>query len=241
MLVVVAVALLASVAQGLTGFGFALIVLPFFLLVADVRDAVVLSTLLGTVNVALLAVRVWRDVPWQTVLRLLVGTLAGMPFGLAVLLLAPQEALRIGIGLSAVVMAGALARGLRIRSRSATSEIAVGAAAGVLRTSTGMPGPPVVLYLQGRGYSPEAFRAALTMFFLLGSLASIGAFLGADVVTGNALMLTAVALPAVFAGNWTGDRLLRLVDVTLFRRLVLLLLVATALSAVGSSLQRLVG
>ncbi len=241
MLVVIAVTLLASVAQGLTGFGFTLIVLPFFLLVMDVRDAVVISSLLGMVNVALTAMRVWRGVPWPTVLRLLLGSFGGMPFGLAVLLLTPQEALRIGVGLSAVVMAGALARGLRIRARGTASELAVGVVSGVLRTSTGMSGPPVVLYLQGRGYPPEEFRAALVVFFLIGGIASIGAFLGADVISGNALVLAAAALPAVFAGNWGGDRLLRLVDVALFRRLVLLLLAATALSGVGFSIYRLIG
>src|SRR3972149_6439379 len=100
--------LLASLAQSLTGFGFGLIVVPLFFLVLDVKDAVVISSVLGLANVALLAFRVGRTVPWRTVLWLLAGSFAGMPLGLAVLVFAPQDALRLGTGLAVIAMAGAL-------------------------------------------------------------------------------------------------------------------------------------
>jgi uncharacterized membrane protein YfcA len=48
-------------------------------------------------------------------------------------------------------------------------------------------------------------------------------------------------LPAVFAGSFAGHALLTRVDPVLFRRLVFALLVAAALSAVGSSLARMAG
>lgn len=237
--VVIAIAFAAGVAQGLTGFGFGLVAVPVLLLVFNVRDTVVISTLLGAVSVALLSVRVWRDVPWRPVALLLCGSMAGMPLGLAVLLLAPQDALRIGVGLAVVVMAGALARGLRIPERGLASDLAVGVASGILRTSTSLSGPPVVLYLQSRAYPPEQFRAALVMFFLIGSVTSIGAFFGVGAISGTALVAAAVALPAVLAGIWSGDRLLGRVNATLFRQLVLGLLFATALTGVASSIQRL--
>ncbi len=240
-IVVIAIAFAAGVAQGLTGFGFGLVVVPVFLLVLNVRDTVVVSTLLAAASVAVLSLRVWREVPWRVVALLLAGSVVGMPLGLAVLLLAPQNALRLGVGLAVIVMAGALARGVRIADQGLATELVVGLASGILRTSTSLSGPPVVLYLQSRGYPPEQFRAALVMFFLVGSVASIGAFFGAGAISGTALVAAAVALPAVFAGIWTGDRLLGRVDATLFRRLVLALLFATALTGVASSIQRLVG
>lgn len=239
LVVVVAVAALASFAQGVTGFGFALIAVPFLVLVVDVREAVVMSTLLGLVNVALLAVRVWRATPWNTVAWLLLGSFAGMPVGLAVLVLMPEDGLRITVGVVTVAMAAAVASGWRVPSTGALSELAVGVVSGVLRTSTSMSGPPVVLYLQGRGQAPDAFRAAMAMFFLVGGVVSIGAFAGAHVVTRRALALSGAALPAVYLSNLAGDRLARRFDATTFRRLALALLVVTALSGAGSSLQRI--
>ncbi|HWQ28645.1 MAG TPA: sulfite exporter TauE/SafE family protein [Dehalococcoidia bacterium] len=239
LVVVVAVAALASFAQGVTGFGFALIAVPFLVLVVDVREAVVMSTLLGLVNVALLALRVWRATPWKTVVWLLLGSFTGMPLGLAVLVFMPEDGLRLTVGVVTVAMAAAVASGLRVPSTGALSELAVGVVSGVLRTSTSMSGPPVVLYLQGRGQAPHAFRAAMTTFFLAGGVVSIGAFAGAHVVTRRALALSGAALPAVYLANLAGDRLARRFDATTFRRLVLALLVVTALSGAGSSLQRL--
>ncbi len=237
--VVIAVAALASFAQGITGFGFALIAVPFLVLVVDVREAVVMSTLLGLVNVALLAMRLWRATPWKTVAWLLLGSFAGMPLGLAVLIFTPEDGLRLTVGVVTVVFAAALASGKRVPFTGAISELVVGVVSGVLRTSTSMSGPPVVIYLQGRGQSPDAFRAAMTTFFLVGGLLSVGAFAGAHVVTRRAIALSAAALPCVYLANLAGDRLARRFDPVAFRRLVLALLVATALSGAGSSLQRL--
>ncbi|HXF50200.1 MAG TPA: sulfite exporter TauE/SafE family protein [Dehalococcoidia bacterium] len=237
--VVIAVAALASFAQGITGFGFALIAVPFLVLVVDVREAVVMSTLLGLVNVALLAARLWRATPWRTVGWLLLGSFAGMPLGLAVLIFTPEDGLRLTVGVVTVVLAAALASGKRVPFTGAASELAVGIVSGVLRTSTSMSGPPVVIYLQGRGQSPDAFRAAMTTFFLVGGLISVGAFAGAHVITRRAIALSAAALPGVYLANLAGDRLARRFDPVTFRRLVLALLIATALSGAGSSLQRL--
>ncbi len=239
--VVVAVAVLASTTQGLTGFGFALIALPFFLLVLDVQEAVVLAVMLSTVGLILVVTRTFRRVPWGTVSRLLMGSFIGMPVGLAVLLFAPADALRIGVGVAVIVMAAALALGVRIASAGLPAQLGVGATSGVLWTSTSMSGPPVVLYLQGRGLEPMEFRAALVTYFLVGNTISIGAFFATGVVTARALVLAACALPAIFIGNWSGSRLVTRVEPALFRRVVLLVLVATALSSIGASVQRLVG
>ena len=46
-LFVVAVVLTATTAQTVAGFGFALVAVPFFVAVLDVRDAVVLTTCSG--------------------------------------------------------------------------------------------------------------------------------------------------------------------------------------------------
>ncbi len=237
---VVAVVLVASTAQTLVGFGFALIAVPLFVAVLDVRDTVVIVTLLGLLNSSLVARQVWRHVPWRTVSWLFAGSLAGMPIGLAVLLFAPEDALRFGVGVSTIVMTAALASGLTLGDGGIGSELGVGMVSGVLNTSTSMNGPPVVLYLQGVGHSPQPFRGGLSVFFAACSVVTMGAFLATGVVSSFAVGMAAAALPAVLAGSVLGHALLRRVEPALFRRLVFALLVAAALSAVASSLARMV-
>jgi hypothetical protein len=241
LLFVVAVVLAATTAQTVAGFGFALVAVPLFVTVLDVRDAVVLTTLLGLLNNVIVARTAWRHVPWHAVGPMLAGALAGMPLGLAALLLAPEDAIRLGVGVSTLVMAAALASGLRFGDRSVASELGVGLISGVLNTSTSMNGPPVVLYLQGREHLPDEFRGALAVFFFACSAITLAAFFATRIVTVDALALSAAALPSVAAGSVLGHALVRRVEPALFRRLVFALLAVSALSVVTSSLMRLAG
>lgn len=238
-IVVLVVTLLASVAQGFAAFGFALIAVPFFLLLFRVEDAVALATLLGMINVAFTSYWLRASVRWGPVGRIVAGGFAGMPLGILALLFASQDALRIAVGLSAVLMAGGLAAGLRVRASGPLADLLVGSLSGVLRTSTAMAGPPVVVYLQGQGYETDAFRASVASVLFLGGIASLVALAAAGLISIEMLLLAAVGLPAVAVGTALGHRLLTRIDTELFRRLVLLLLVATSLSAVGLSIVRL--
>ena len=238
---VVAVAVVASTAQTLVGFGFALISVPVFVTVLSVRDTVVLETLLGILSSAIVARHAWGHVPWRTVSWMSAGSVAGMPAGLAVLLFAPQDALRFGVGLTTIVMAAALAAGVRLGASSVPRELGVGLVSGVLNTSTSMNGPPVVLYFQGIDYPTQSFRGGLAVFFVGAGTLTFAAFAATGVVTWLAVGLAAVAAPAVLAGSVAGHILLRRVDPALFRRLVFAMLIASALSAIASALARIIG
>ena len=162
-----------------------------------------------------------------------------MPIGLLVLLRVPEEGLRIVVGLAAVTMAGALAAGLRITARGLRTELGVGALSGILATSTSMSGPPIVSYLVGRGHERDEFRGVMALYLLAGSIVTVVIFFAAGVVTRDALLLALVGLPAVLIGNTSGNWLAGRIDAAIFRRIVIALLMATALSGVGFSIQRL--
>jgi uncharacterized membrane protein YfcA len=238
-LLVLAVVLVASIAQTVTGFGFALIAVPFLVTALDVKDVVVLVGLLGLANSLLVARTALDDVPMRTVATMLGATFAGFPFGLAVLLLAPADALRIGVAVASIVMAAALASGVSLGARGTAGELVAGVTSGVLNTSTGMNGPPIVIYLQDAGLPPREFRAALAAFFSVSGFVSTGVFAVSGVITHTALGLAAAGLPAVFTGSWLGHHLFSRIDHGLFRRLVLGLLAATAMAAIGTSLARI--
>jgi uncharacterized membrane protein YfcA len=238
---VIAVLLVASMGQTVAGFGMALIGVPFLVVVLDVKDAVVIVALASQLNTALVARGVWRHVPVRGVVTMLAGSFIGMPLGLLVLLFAPEDALRLAVGVAAITMAAAIVLGLRYGGADRHGELLAGALSGALSTSTGMNGPPVVLYLQTRRIATDEFRAALSSFFFLSGLVTLAAFAATGLVHGDVLALGAASLPAVFAGNWLGHQLLGRLSEASFRRLVLTLVSATALSAIASSLTRLTG
>lgn len=236
---VIAVVLLAITAQTVAGFGFSLIAVPFLVIVLDVRDVVVLTAIPALLNSALVVRIVRLHVPWRTVAVLLAGSFAGMPIGLVVLLNAPDEALRIAVGVVSIALALALAGGRSLGLRGAYGELGAGFASGVLNTSTSMNGPPVVLYLQDLRLTPSEFRGALAAFFFATGIVSLALFGVSGVASARALALSAAAVPAVFAGNALGHALLGRVSDELFRRIVFVLLIATAVASIGLSIARI--
>jgi uncharacterized membrane protein YfcA len=233
--IVLSVVLVAAMAQTIAGFGFALIAVPVFVAAFDVRDGIVLTTLLGVLNSGVLAVTNRASVPWGTVGPMLLGAILAMPLGLLVLLLAPADVIRLLVGVATITMALALLRGLRFGDRSVRSELAVGALSGALNTSTGANGPPVVLYLQGREFPPAEFRAALAVFFFACNVVTLLMFGASGVVSRDAVLLFTVAVPAIVVGNIAGAVIASRVQAEAFRRLVFVLLFASAFSAIAAA------
>lgn len=239
MLLVVLVVLVAGIAQTVAGFGFALIAVPPLITVLEPDDVIVTISILALVNSTLVLNRTASHVPWRTVAFMFACSAVAMPFGLLVLILAPSDALRIAVGVTSVVMAIALATGMRFGGSGVTGRVIAGATSGVLSTSTGMNGPPVVLYLAGQQLPPSEFRGALSAFFFASGIVSLIAFAIGGVISGRSVAYAAIALPVVFLGNQAGHMLVGRVDQRAFRFLVLALLAVTAAVAVATSAARL--
>ena len=237
---VLAVLLGASVAQTVAGFGFALIAMPFLITVLDVKDAIVVVSVGAFLNSTLVARATWDDIPRGPVARMLLAAFVGMPLGLAVLLLAPEDTLRIIVAVSSIAMALALVAGLRFGGSDRVGEAVAGGISGVLSTSTGMNGPPIVLFLQDRGYARDAFRGALSSFFFGTGIVSFALLALSGVVDRSAMLLGLASVPAVLLGNAGGARLAGRLQPAVFRLLVLGLLVLTSLVALGVTVGRIV-
>src|SRR4029079_17328466 len=82
---------------------------------------------------------------------------------------------------------------------------AAGLASGILNTSTSMSGPPVVVYLQGRGVDPGRFRATLAPSFRASGLVAIALFIASGRYDATTWGETALAIPALAVGWLAGN------------------------------------
>jgi uncharacterized membrane protein YfcA len=225
----------AAVAQGLSGFGFSLISIPLLALVVPVKAAIVGGAMLGLVQSGLIVARDHRHVEWRSAAVLVVAALAGMPIGLLVITRVRAQPLQIVIALTVLVFTGLLWRRVRLPTDSLPAEVGVGFTSGMLSTSTGMSGPPLVIALQARGVPPSAFRATLATVFVSGSAISFLLFWSRGLVTTDALRVAGAGLPGLLLGILVGELMFRRVDHERFRAIVLVLLVASAaLALVGA-------
>lgn len=227
----------AALCQSLTGFGFALVMVPLLSLAWDVKSAVVTSTVLGTVVLLPLLFEARRHVRLGTAAALVAGSLAGVPAGILLLDWIDPEALKILVGVT-VVAASVLVyrvRDVRATRAGVIPAVAAGAVSGILGGSTSMSGPPAVLYLLGTEKDVEAFRGTILAFFLPMSLVTIAGLAVVGRVTPDVVRTSVIALPALVVGLVIGAWLRYRVREELFRLLVLVFLILTSIGVIVSA------
>ena len=118
---VAGIAFLGAFAQGVTGFGSALVAMPLLALLIDVRDAAALVALLSlAINVSLL-LPARRALPWRLVGPLLAGSAAGIPVGVLFLAGADPRLARALLGATLVASSAALLATPRLSPGSAAA------------------------------------------------------------------------------------------------------------------------
>jgi uncharacterized protein len=195
--------------QAATGFGFALIAAPTIGAALDPARAVTLIALLGlAVNAAtLLHAGDRRAVRRTDTMGLLAWALPGMVAGAAVLRWVDADALRVVSGAlaiaAAVVMVGG--RGMALLRRRGPA----GASAGVLTTTTGFNGPPLVLYLLAHDASPDQLRATLAACFAATGAIGLVALAAAGTLRLPDSAALVIACGGASALGWVAGRAVR--------------------------------
>jgi len=223
----------AAVLQAVTGFGFALIVMPLLTLVFPLRTAVPLVAITGFTAYAVNLVRFREAVNWREVLRLAAASAVGIPIGIWALSRVPELTISRILGL---VLLGyglySLAAPVLPRLPGRWWFVPVGILAGCLGAAYNTPGPPVVVYGALRQWPKDEFRAVVQTLFFLNGILIVGSHLIAHNVTRQVWALYALAAPVLLLGLWTGSRLDRKVDQQLFRTVVTWTILALGVSMV---------
>jgi uncharacterized protein len=225
---------LAAAAQAVSGFGFALIGTPLVAVLAGPKEAVVGLTMIGVLLVAQLSVRGRGHVDRPTVGVVTVAAIIGMPLGLFVITHADDRVLTIAIAVAVIAFSLLLWRGIHLPVGRGT-DAAAGFTAGVLSTSTGTSGPPIVIALSSKGMQPTVFRATISAIFLVQGSAALAAFALGGQITRDALAVALAGLPGVVIGSIVGERGFRRLDEHTFRRVVLaMLFLSGAIALLGA-------
>jgi uncharacterized membrane protein YfcA len=184
--------------QSATGFGFALVCAPLLFAALGPEEAIGTLLVLGAeVSVLTLATERRRPQPLRReAIVLSAWSLPGALAGVVVLRALDATTLQVGVTLGVVLTLAARRVAARLErgegKRPAWAAPVAGLSAGALSTSTNTSGPPLLLYLTGRGVQPAHVRDTLTVCFL-----------GLGVLSGLALWVTgtsgAVPDPGVLA------------------------------------------
>ena len=236
--VVVLGAAAAGFVQGLSGFGFSMVAMSFWAWTLEPRLAAVLAVCGALTGQLVAAATVRRGFDRARLLPFVLGGLAGIPLGVALLPRLDMDAFKLVLGTLLVLWCPAmlLARQLpRITAGGRVADAAVGLSGGVMGGLGGFTGVLPTLWCTLRGLDKDVQRAIIQNFNLAMLLVTFATYLATGLVTREALPLLAIVVPAMLVPTLLGAKLYHGISEARFRQIVLgmLTLSGVAMLVVG--------
>lgn len=216
--------LIGAVVQGIIGLGMALLASPFVALIDPslVPGALILCSM---VLPAMTIIQEHHDIDWKGLAWAFPFRFIGTALGTWLVLVV--SARYLGIVMAVVVLAAVVLSLLKWRPEPSPAALSVGALfSGISGTATSVGGPPMALVYQHQ--RPTMLRCTMGVYFLVGSLVSLGALISVGELSWHEVRIAMALLPFVGAGFAISLWLRPRVDPTYTRYAVL------AVSAVSS-------
>lgn len=227
----------AGIFQGIVGFGQGLVATPLSLTFLPKEVALSGMIVAGVILNAFLRIKVSEPLHREIFKPLLISTLIGMPFGVVILRLVPLTALKTTVGALSIVLTAAIVFA-RSQARARPRLVPfVGFAAGLLQTSTSMPGPIVVLLLTSSGLAKDQMRKLLVTYFLITSAVSLPLYFLGRVLSWQGVAYGLLATPFIIGAGLVGNRIAGHVPHRWYRTLALTTVALTGAYAIYSGLQ----
>ena len=234
-------AVAAGFVQGLSGFGFGMVAMSFWAWALEPRLAAVLTVCGALAGQLLAAATVRRGFDRVRLLPFLLGGLAGIPIGVAVLPRLDMDAFKIVLGTLLILWCPAMlfARQLpRITRGGRVADAVVGLAGGVMGGLGGFTGVLPTLWCTLRAMDKDVQRAIIQNFNLSMLLVTFATYLATGLVNRDALPLLAIVVPAMLVPTLLGARLYHGISEARFRQIVLGMLTLSGVAMLVAALPR---
>ncbi len=233
------VAFVAALVKGSTGFGFGLLAIPLLVLMLDAKLVVAIAVPIQIVIDALILSRVWQHIEIKKVAPIVLAGAVGIPLGTFIILTISSDTLRLFV-LSVVMVSSLLMiTGYTVRiSRERLASAITGLAAGALYSSTGISGPPMVLFMLNQKWSRETFRSTLSVASICLETLTVISFAASGVINARSLGLDLVLLPVVLFSFYLATKLLARINPTIFRKLAIYLVLIAGIVGVATHFLR---
>ena len=221
-----------GLSRGFAGFGAALIIIPALVIAYGPVPAVVLMSLLEVPGVLQLARTAVREADWRTLAPLCLAAAVTVPLGAWMLAVLEPEHVRRGIAAIVVLFGILIATGWRYKGEVTKGLSAtIGAVSGFCSGIASIGGPPVVTFLIAKGSNAAQTRAGIVAYFSLAMVLRLAAFGWHGLYSVDALLLSLILAPIYMAAIWIGSHYFKGASETLFRRVVVTLVLVMGVIA----------
>jgi uncharacterized membrane protein YfcA len=231
----ICIILVASVLQTSTGFGFSIMATPFFLMLFLPQEAIQINIILSLVISVSLIYKIKADIDFLLLKRFIFGSLVGAPAGFLIFISINISAFKLGVSILLLLLTLLLIFNVKLKA-TRVRDFIVGGISGLLTTSIGMPGPPLLLYFTGTDTEKGKLRATTLAFYLFIyfiSLITQIIFIG----TNKMIWVSSLyAIPIVFLGLFAGQMMFKWINQRMFRIFTYILLSCTGFYLLFESL-----
>ena len=229
----------AAFLQSATGFGLVMIAAPLLMYFYDPKLVILVVALVACCGNVAQSILLRRSTPFPLVGWLTLGALAGQPIGLRIYQVIPGVWLKLVVSvviLLSLTLMQAFHVHAEIRPRNS---FITGMIAGTSATTTGMSGPPLILYLSHAKLTPTEIRATACTFFAASNILALTAFWLGGVDFSAALHEAPYILPGLVFGVTVGYVAADRVPAQAFRQILYVVLVGMCLHTIWSAVRAL--
>lgn len=220
---IVIIILLAAFVKGVTGFGFALVSLPLLMFWYPAKELIpvlMLCNLFASILIVLQK-KEYKLIDRKSRSLIIYGAIFTI-FGVTLLKHIPPKALIIILAVFFIIMSiFSLLKNKRIHLYKIGIYRLAGAVCGFLTGCISVSGPPLALFLHQVNVDNKQFREIFAWFSITTATIALTGYYFADLLTWKTLELSAISIPLLFIGSYTGKRLNNLIPKVFFEKMIL--------------------
>jgi uncharacterized membrane protein YfcA len=225
-----AIALLAGLVRGFTGFGSALVYVPLISMVYEPRVAAASIVFIDTICSVPWTVKAAPDANWRELWPVSLAATLSIPLGVAMLIYVDPLTLRWIICALVALALAALISGWRYHGRpTLLASLAAGAMSGVGGGSVQISAPPLLLFWLGGPSRAATIRANIMMCLQISGILSVIIYALTGVLTVPIMILSVLAGVPFLAAIGVGANWFRDASDTRYRRVAYVIIGAAAL------------
>jgi len=225
-ILLLSVVFIASLLQTSTGYGFSIIGTPFLLLLYTAHTAIQVNIVLSICLSAFMIFKIKNEVDQKLLITLIKGSILGLIFGIFIYLYLQVHILKMAVGFIVIVLTLMLIFKVTL-SRTKERDFLAGGISGILTTSIGVPGPPLLLYFSGIRMDKVTLRSTTLAYYLFVYSASLLMQISFGGTSKEVWIYSLWGLPALFLGILCGQLLFKWISQETFRKITYVILLFT--------------
>ena len=226
----------AAFLQSATGFGLVMVAAPLLMYFYDPKLVILIVALFAVCGNLTQSFFLRRDARYDVVGCLLLGSVFGQQIGFHIYRAVSPALLKLVISV-VILLSLTLMQALRVRVElRPRNSVVTGFVAGIMATTAGMNGPPLILYFSHVPFTPAQLRATSITFFFVSNIVALTTFFLGGVDFTVALHEFVYVLPGLAAGILAGHLAFDYIPAQLFRRALYVILIAMCLHTIWGAI-----